>query len=126
MKKLLALTLLLTYFLVSSGFVVCLHYCMDRLDSFEIGASTGTDCPRCGMEKTDGCCKVEVVNVKLATSHMASPGIVADFSLPSAVLSTTDFLLIPFRNFEQNRFIISHSPPLDKQDIYLENRVFRI
>jgi hypothetical protein len=126
MKKLLAVIVVFTYLAVTSGIVVCLHYCMDRFDSADIGTGTSDKCGKCGMHKDGGCCKDEVMVVKLQTSHLASSNILADFSLPAVKIINTEFLLIPFRNYTIVTHSIAHSPPLSEQDTYLTNCVFRI
>ncbi len=120
MKKFLAIVVLFTYFAVSSGFVVSMHYCMDRLDSVELGQDHEDKCRKCGMHKDDGCCKDEVVMVKLETSHRAPAGIQTFLSLPMVRSVETGFLLTAFENFPHKNHRISHSPPLSEQDIYLK------
>jgi hypothetical protein len=126
MKKILTSIVLVAYFTVSSGFVISMHYCMDRLDSFEIGNSSNDKCSKCGMHKNGGCCKDEVMMVKLETSHIASQVITSNFSLPLVQLINTEFLLTPFRNYIQQTTSIAHSPPLIEQDVCIKNCVFRI
>jgi len=126
MKKALAAILLLMYVTVSTGFVVSLHYCMDRLNSAEIGTSKSDKCDKCGMHKDGHCCRDDVKVVKLHTTHLASKITVPDFSLPIAATIPTTFLLSPFYNFSQKNFTIAHSPPLSGRQVYLENCVFRI
>lgn len=126
MKKILAALVLLTYVAFSSGIVVSLHYCMDRFDSVAFGASDDDECGKCGMEKKDGCCNEEVVVVKIENSHMASELAQAVFVMPLEQQITTDFLITPFRNFIQQEYSVSHSPPLNGQDTYIDNCVFRI
>jgi hypothetical protein len=126
MKKILATLVLFTYFAVSSGFVVSMHYCMDRFDSMELGQDHEDKCRKCGMHKDGGCCKDEVVMVKLETIHRAPAGIQPFLSLPIVRSVETGFLLTAFENFPRTNQRISHSPPLNEQYTYLENRVFRI
>jgi hypothetical protein len=127
MKKALAAILLLVYFTVSTGFVVSLHYCMDRLDSAQIGERKADKCGKCGMHKNKHkCCWDDVKVVKLQTSHVASKGMTADFTLPAVVLTADGFLLSPFYNFTQSNKAIAHGPPLSEQATYLHNCVFRI
>jgi hypothetical protein len=126
MKKLLATIVLLTYFAVSSGFVVCLHYCMDRIDSVELGGTSSDKCGKCGMHKDGGCCKDEVMVIKLETSHLPSPVIAPDFTIATFNQVPTGFLLAPVRNYISKKQTIAHSPPLSEKDSYLSNCVFRI
>lgn len=126
MKQILACIVLLIYFCATTGFVISMHYCMDRFDSAEIGSYKNDKCPKCGMHKNGGCCHDDVKVVKLQTSHLAAKTIAFNFSAPVIKLNATEFLLAPFKNFSSAHFIFSHSPPLSKQDAYLTNRVFRI
>ena len=128
MKKLLAFILLLIYFTASSGFVVNIHYCMDRLDSVELGSNDEEKtCGKCGMHK-DGnkCCRDDVKLVKLQTSHMAALAEVPPFALQPLEVPLPAFHATPFFNFRSYAPAVAHSPPLDEQDIYLRIRVFRI
>jgi hypothetical protein len=102
---------------------------MDEFDSVQIGSSEQDTCGKCGMHKNEfECCFDEVKIVKLNTSHVASELLVPVFSLPQAVASTTDYLLIPLQNFiKEESYYLSHSPPLiSEQKTYLQNCVFRI
>lgn len=126
MKKILAAIVLLVYFTVSTGFVICVHYCMDRFDSVELGNDNSELCNKCGMHKTDGCCRDKVVVVKLQLDHLAAPAISSDFSLPPAVLHTENYTISPLCNFIQTKYSVAHSPPLNEEDTYLRNGVFRI
>jgi len=126
MKRILLLLVLLSYFLVSSGFTVSLHYCMDRLDSAEIGSTNEKKCSKCGMHKDGGCCKDEVVMVKLQTNHLPSTVLISDFSMPALPAFESYFLLAPLQNFDASIISPESSPPPDEGDVYLVNRVFRI
>jgi hypothetical protein len=127
MKKALALILLLMYFVVSTGFVVSFHYCMDKLDSVQIGAGNDEECGKCGMHTgKNACCFDDVKMVKLDATHTATAALIASFSLPEAVAFTSEYLLAPFYNLVEEDFVIVHSPPLIKERTYLYNCVFRI
>ncbi len=126
MKKLLATITLLVYFTVSTGFVVSLHYCMDRLASAQLGEDKTERCSYCGMHKDGNCCRDDVKMVKLQTIHLVSKAIAPDFDLPALVAAVPQFLTTPFYNFTQTHRAVAHAPPLSKQDTYLQIRVFRI
>lgn len=127
MKKILAAIVLLIYFCATTGFVISMHYCMDRFDSAEIGSSKDEKCHKCGMHKNGGCCRDDVKVVKLQTSHLASQ-IITDkiFTPVTAQAIITEFLFTPLKNFSFKENSTAHSPPLSEQDSYLQNRVFRI
>lgn len=127
MKKLLAAILLLVYFTVSTGFVVSLHYCMDRFDSARIGGSSSDECGKCGMHQDESkCCWDDVKMVKLQTNHLASKALIAEFSVPVVKEFTTDFLLAPLYYLEEKTPVLAHGPPLSEQETYLQNCVFRL
>lgn len=128
MKKILAAILVMVYFTVSTGFVLCVHYCMDRYQSIQLGLGANDKCTKCGMHKSDnGCCRDEIKVVKLSVVHTAPATLNADFALPAVAEIHTDFLVTPFYNFIQEDRPVSHGPPLlHDQQIYLQNCVFRL
>jgi hypothetical protein len=129
MKKALALMLLLMYFVVSTGFVVNMHYCMDRLDSVQIGNSGDKDaCEKCGMaSESNDCCFDDVKVLKLETTHMATPAIHFDLCFEGYEVVIQEFNLPGSKDIlEQDQFYLSHAPPLKNQKTYLYNCVFRI
>ena len=124
-KQFLAAIVLLVYFCATTGFVISLHYCMDRFDSAELGATKNDRCNKCGMHK-NGCCWDDVKVVRLQTSHLASKINIDEFAAPAIQSLTTGFILSPFENVSSAKNSFAHSPPLSEQDTYLRNRVFRI
>lgn len=128
MKKLLTVIALLVYFVVSTGFVVSVHYCMDKIRSFQLGDVSQHQCNECGMpiKDSDGCCKDEVKVVKLNVDQTIAKLVSADFSLPAVAVTCTNFLFTPLINEQKLTEPSTHGPPLSEQDIYLQNRVFRI
>lgn len=128
MKKLATYFLLLTYFLVSTGFVVSFHYCMDRIDGIEIGAVSDDKCDNCGMVSSEnsGCCKDKVKVVKMQVDQVSAKIVKADFSLSPFTLSSVKYFYSSFLNTSLASVPVAHGPPLNKQDTYLQIRVFRI
>jgi hypothetical protein len=126
MKKILASILFLVYFAVSTGFVVSMHYCMDRFDSAQLGASGNDKCPKCGMHKDGGCCRDVVKVVKLQTDHIVAPATTLLLPMPVAEPLHEMIFLPSFAIDQQPGLSVAHSPPRSGQDIYLQNRVFRI
>ena len=128
MKNVAASILLLIYFVVSSGFVVSIHYCMDEVNGIELGHSDSGDCGQCGMplEDNDGCCKDEVKVMKMQVDQAVAKIIKADFSLSLLSLEDRDYLFIPVFNTISTAEPVANAPPLDKQDTHLQNCVFRI
>ena len=128
MKKSIASILLILYVAFSSGVVINYHYCMDSFDSVQFGANKSDYCGVCGMHKSKGneCCKDEVKILKIQDDQQTS-GISFKFSSPDAIVAT-----LPVWNetclvgSTDQLFLHTHSPPLSKQDTYLQNCVFRI
>lgn len=128
-KKSIASILLLVYFVVSTGFTVNLHYCMDSFQSWEIGASEDDECGKCGMQiqKNAGCCRDEVKTLKLQQDLTAAVAIVYQFSVPVIVPYSFSHFLPPVLGDVRSPNYSAHSPPLeDKQYSYLLYCVFRI
>ncbi|QEC58141.1 HYC_CC_PP family protein [Flavisolibacter ginsenosidimutans] len=128
MKKLAACTLFLVYFTVTTGFMVSVHYCMGKLSSVELGYTGKTECGKCGMnlQKSHGCCKDDVKLVKMQVDHNFAKTITPDFSLAlSASNAFNDYGVWP-QNLISADHPFAHGPPLNKQDTYLRNRVFRL
>jgi hypothetical protein len=127
MKKALIYILLPLYFISSSGVVVSLHYCMDRLDSIQLGSNDSETCSKCGMPKGDSnCCKDTIRIVKLASTHTISSTYTADFSIGEAIQSAPSFISSPFFNFRKADAAVANGPPLSEQNAYILHCVFRI
>ena len=128
MKRAAATILLSLYFLVSTGFVVSVHYCMDQVNGVELGHSNRDECGKCGMPlaDNDGCCKDEVAVVKMQVDQLIAKLVKADFSLPLIAVKTTDYLFTPLFISVEPSQPVAHGPPLSEQDTYLQNCVFRI
>ena len=128
MNKVTATILLLFYFVVNTGFVVSVHYCMDNVNGVELGDKTHKECSKCGMtmEDKDGCCKDEVKVKKMQVDQLIAKLVKANFSLPLIAVKTTDYLFTPLLYTVEKSEPVAHGPPLSKRDTYLQNRVFRI
>jgi hypothetical protein len=128
MKKISAAILLTLYIAFSSGVIINLHYCMDRYDSFQLGAAKSDVCSKCGMHKSDAnkCCNDEVKIFKIDNDQQVA-GLNYKFTSPESACEFRPFensVILPGNNF--SFFINDHSPPISKQDTYLLNCVFRI
>src|ERR687890_814593 len=107
MKRFLASILLLIYFCVSTGFVVSMHYCMNKFDSVQVGAADSEKCGKCGMhtEDSDGCCRDEVKVVKLQQDSQLAKLLMPSFSMAPVQLTLSQHLVLPFQNFVQAQII---------------------
>ncbi|GAA4326734.1 HYC_CC_PP family protein [Flaviaesturariibacter amylovorans] len=128
MKKAITIFVLAAYFLVSSGFVVNLHFCMDRFDSWELGASDRHECGTCGMKvKKGACCHDEVKVVKVQQDATGAYYALLSLMAPAEVPSFASLFLVPELVPAQAITPPAHGPPLlSRQDTYLRNCVFRL
>ena len=126
MKKGIAAILLLFYFAFSTGVVISYHYCMDEFDSLQLGDKKADICGKCGMHTGNmGCCNDEVKIFKIQDDQQTTA---TDFKF-----AAPEMIVEPFPVWSETPvisthelFANNHSPPLSKQDIYLQNCVFRI
>jgi hypothetical protein len=126
MKRLLATILLVVYAVMSTGFVVSLHYCMDRLNSAQLGETTSDKCDRCGMHKEGHCCWDDVKIVKVQTSHLTPKTTIEIPSLAPEIVTPFNYVIVSFPVTDRVKYPLAHGPPINKQDTYLTNCVFRI
>ena len=125
MKRVLASLLLLVYFTVSTGFVVSMHYCMDRFDSAELGHAADSKCQKCGMHK-DGCCHDEVKVVKLQLAHVVAHAQIQNLEAPLPPVSTPIAFEPVLFDKDLPIYHAAHGPPLGQPPAYLLNGVFRL
>ncbi len=128
MKKGIASILLLLYVAFSSGVVISFHYCMDSFDSLQLGAAEFEVCGKCGMHKEDAnaCCNDEVKIFKIQDDQQ-SPAVHFKFAASDAMITPLpDFNRVIYTKSAHQLFLTNHSPPLSREDTYLQNCVFRI
>ena len=128
MKKGIAAILLVLYVAFSTGVVISFHYCMNDLDSLQLGTAKTEICGKCGMHQEDAnaCCNDEVRIFKIQDDQQVS-AIGFKFSTPDEVTATFPvWEEISIFNSTHQLFLNNHSPPISKQDTYLQNCVFRI
>jgi len=131
LKKAFILVIAVFYLTVTSGVVVNLHYCMNRIASISFGHERDHEdgsCSKCGMNKTSNhCCKDDVQFVKVNDAHTAVVPVddlihtaetlpVAEIDLQDAAQGAT---------VEHNDSYFS-PPPGAFNKIYRTIRVFRI
>ena len=128
MKKSIASILLVLYVAFSTGVVISFHYCMNEFDSAQLGAKEFETCGRCGMHVTDsgGCCNDEVKIFKIDDDQQVSAS-GFNFSSPDIIVNIPPVWdNVTSINSTHQLYLNNHSPPLSKQDTYLQNCVFRI
>ena len=128
MKKGIAAILLVLYVAFSSGVVISFHYCMDDLDSVQLGTAKTEICGKCGMHQEDGnaCCNDQVKIFKIQDDQQSSAINFKFSEVDAGIAMMPVFDNITFINSAHQPFLNNHSPPLSKQDTYLQNCVFRI
>jgi hypothetical protein len=130
MKKALIPVIMICYLAFSSGVMVNLHYCMNRLASTELFAIASEQCGKCGMDmhKAHGCCRDELKIVKMDDDQKVNPAV--SFALPTLdqlVIVPSEFIITSFYNTPEDNHYSEHPPPLlTEQDTYIQNCVFRI
>lgn len=128
MKKGIAAILLILYVAFSSGVIISFHYCMNRFDSLQLGAAEFEVCGKCGMHTEDsgGCCNDEVKIFKIQDDQQTAA---INFKFTSADLIIAPLPVwdeVALKNSTTELFLNNHSPPISRQDTYLQNCVFRI
>lgn len=130
MKKFILSITVMCYLLVSTGFIMSTHYCMNELSSVHFFEKESEVCGKCGMEthESNGCCRDEVKIVKLTQDQNKVQTVVfelANIQLP--VFLSSAYLVLPFYITDEKKYFLNHLPPLlSKQYTYLQHNVFRI
>ena len=126
MKKGIAAILLFFYFAFSTGVVISYHYCMEEFDSVKLGDKKSDTCGKCGMHTGKmGCCNDEVRIFKIQDDQQTA-AIHYKFTGPEPIIEPFPARTETPVNSVHEIFVTDHSPPLSKQDTYLQNCVFRI
>jgi hypothetical protein len=128
MKRGIAVILMVIYIAFSSGVVINYHFCMNELASARLFEKDTEVCGQCGMHNdNNGCCHDEVIVLKSEDDQ--SSAVAFHFGIKPAPAGTdlTGFNFLAHQNPDDQRSAVTAPPPLlSGQDIYLQNRVFRI
>lgn len=130
MKRILTSIIALVYFVISSGLVMSVHYCMGKISSVDLNHNRTETCV-CGMSlketSSKGCCKTEFKMMKLEDNHKATYAFY-DIQTPVILLpqSVSLFEQIDLLTTSKVYADINGPPLLSEQDTYLFNCVFRI
>lgn len=130
MKRILTSIIAIVYFVISSGLVMSIHYCMGKVSSVALSHNTSETCG-CGMslKETSGkdCCKTEIKMVKLEDNHKAAYAYY-DFQAPVTLRSSAiNIFDLTDLSATAKSYTSIHGPPLrSEQDTYLINCAFRI
>ena len=126
MKRILVAILSITYFCISSGFVMSVHYCMGKVSSTTIEIASSKSCI-CGKKEMKGCCKTESKFIKLSDNHQATYADVSITSLLHIIPVVYTISNTTVASINTKLAFDNHSPPIiSPQPIYILNCVFRI
>ena len=136
MKKLLLTILAFVYLAVASGMSVNMHYCMEKLVSWNLTGNHDKDCPVCNTEEKGsgkttlsckGCCKDELKQLQLEKDYKAEQHISSNVSFgePHFTNSFNELtLFVPVKLTGANNI---NAPPVKyKVPSFIFNCVFRI
>jgi hypothetical protein len=130
MRKFLFSLLVAFYLILTSGVVVHLHFCMDRLAAVGLFASDHKDaCDDCGMDMTEAndCCHDRTDVIKLKQDQTAQSFLVSNFKRaqaePLSILPNT--VSIPLTKV-QHGLLYLPSDPISGRYRYRLIEVFRI
>jgi hypothetical protein len=130
MKRVLTSIIAIVYFVISSGLVMSVHYCMGKISSVDLNHNSTETCV-CGMSLKEtsnkGCCKTEIKMVKLEDNHKATYAFY-NFQAPVTLAPQAISIFNVVDLYESAKVYADiHGPPLlSEQDTYLYNCVFRI
>ncbi len=130
MKKFFAIIIAFAYLTASSGAIVNLHYCMDKLISGDFSEKQKGMCSNCGMHKKEqkGCCRDEYKILQIDKDQKATESSYQFFKIFSdatAVVFAELPLTYPSALIIENPTVNS-PPPLSGIPIFILNCNFRI
>ena len=134
MKKLLIFTLAFLVLLSSSGVMMNMHYCMGKFtgSSISLSYNSASNCTSCGMEKkanaTKGCCHDSKTLLKSSTDQKL---LNVEFRLiksyPIVLFNNGyQFTELKFLSVNNNSFIVSSPPLIQRPPIFIRNCSFLI
>ena len=130
MRKLLFSIFVVFYLILTSGVVVHLHYCMDRLASIALFASDHKDaCGDCGMDMTEenDCCHDRTDVIKLEQDQSTQSSLVPDFKKiqPESLTFQANPVCVPLAQV-QSRLLNLPGDPISGRYRYRLIEIFRI
>ena len=128
MKRGIAVILMVIYIAFSSGVVINYHFCMNELASARLFEKDTDVCGQCGMHNdNNGCCHDEVIVLKSEDDQSSSVAFHFGIKPPPVTNDLTEISFLVHQNPDDQRNAVTAPPPLlSGQNIYLQNRVFRI
>ena len=134
MKKLLIFTLAFLVLLSSSGVMMNMHYCMGKFtgSSISLSYNSASNCTSCGMEKkanaTKGCCHDSKTLLKSSTDQkLLNVEFRLTKSYPIVLFNNGyQFTELKFLSVNNNSFIVSSPPLIQRPPIFIRNCSFLI
>ena len=101
---------------------------MNRLDSAKLGVVKSELCTKCGMatDELNSCCHNEVKIIKIQDVQKVSDLNYKFISFKTIATDHSNLFVEQLSALNDYSFVNNHSPPINKQDTYLVNCVFRI
>jgi hypothetical protein len=130
MARILLTLSIFIYLVFSNGWVLDVHYCMNKISSVHLFETKPEQCSTCGMsaDESDGCCHDEEQVVKLVQDQR--PPVSLQYALEAPTVfeaEYTNFFNIATIARTQKVFQVLYDPlRVPSAEIYLRNRVFRI
>jgi hypothetical protein len=108
-KKFLATILAIIYLATSADAAITIHYCMGKLYSVDLMQKD--KCAKCGMKKSEGCCKSKVKIVKIQDKQQMSGKTVSLSPALAIELPEYQFDQTKYHSFIPKPAAHSNSPP---------------
>ncbi len=129
MKKFLVSILAFLYITTSTGATMNMHFCMGKLNNWELGATTFKKCSKCGMEeKNNGCCRDEQTFLKNQPDQKITETAFQSIKIIAVALPPS-FVGVVFNHFPQltEKYPLSNAHPRTGDvAVYIRNCVFLI
>jgi len=130
LKRFFVIILSFVYLSATLGITLQRHYCMNKLVGWSFYEQDGDICGRCGMDKTEkdnGCCKDELLKLKIGDDQQPS-FIAVMFHQPDVLVLHHSFLYHELTRIPAaEEYVVDHGPPhVAAIPVFLLNRVFRI
>lgn len=127
MKRIIAIPVLLIYFMAITGAIINLHYCGGRLSSLEMSKGTTCCCKAAGegnagnafthyaFQTKDDCCSNTVIAIKITSQqlHTSDYQVAADPGIVTAIIPYAHFEFINAHNITDRLLTANpvHAPP---------------
>lgn len=118
------------YLFFSNGWVLDVHYCMNKVSSVHLFETKPEQCSQCGMDadESKGCCHDEDQVIKLVQDQRTPEALSYTITAPATLEAEVPFSIYTTLCESKQQIVrVAHDPPeYPSQEIYLLNRVFRL